>query len=284
MFSFKKKSIDTHTQLAREIILHAHIFKNAGTTIDWILERNFGKRFRDDREDKRMRLEPKYLESVISSKLDLTAISSHSMPLPPRLIDRVNFHIIVMLRHPLLRVRSFYEFERKQEASTLGAINAKKKTFKEYVAWRMCSDVPPTIRNMQVRYLTSNAFPAKKEPSIEHLQKAIEFSEANLLLGIVEKFDQSIIVFSEYFSDAGIDLDFAYRKQNVGARKERNVESELQQLNSDLGDDLYQLLLEQNTLDSRLYEHCEKLITTRVESIDGVQNKLDRLRTESDAL
>lgn len=35
----------------RDIILHSHIFKNAGTTFDYSLEKNFGKNFIDHRDD-----------------------------------------------------------------------------------------------------------------------------------------------------------------------------------------------------------------------------------------
>lgn len=283
MFSLKKKSC-INTQLARELVLHGHIFKNAGTTIDWILERNFGKRFCDDREDEKMRSDPKYLETLIFSKPDLAAISSHSMPLPPVDIAGVNFHVIVLLRHPLLRIRSVYEFEKKQNASTLGAINAKDKSFREYVNWRMKPDVPPTIRNMQVRYLTKNRLPVGGSLTEEHLHKAIEFSDSNVLLGLVELFDESAIVFSNYFEKVGIEIDFAYKKQNVSARKELRAEEELKQLKTDLGDDLYENIIEHNSLDIELYDYCQKLLQKRHENIDGVEQKLEKLRIASSAL
>ena len=39
----------------KQVILHGHIFKNAGTTLDWALKRSFGKAFVDHRRDDQMR-------------------------------------------------------------------------------------------------------------------------------------------------------------------------------------------------------------------------------------
>ena len=37
----------------RVIMVHTHIFKNAGTSLDWVLQKNFGKNFLDHRKSKR---------------------------------------------------------------------------------------------------------------------------------------------------------------------------------------------------------------------------------------
>ena len=51
----------------RHVILHGHIFKNAGTSFDWSLERSFGEAFVDHREDKLMREgRDKHLEAFLT--------------------------------------------------------------------------------------------------------------------------------------------------------------------------------------------------------------------------
>ena len=35
----------------RNVILHYHLFKNAGSTLDWSLQRQFGAGFVDHRDD-----------------------------------------------------------------------------------------------------------------------------------------------------------------------------------------------------------------------------------------
>jgi len=58
-----------------------------------------------------------------------------------------------MLRHPIERIRSVYDFERKQRGRTPGSRAAKSKSFRDYVAWRMTPAVAHTIRNYQTLYL-----------------------------------------------------------------------------------------------------------------------------------
>ena len=41
---FKKSKPEKNSQEKRNILLHFHIFKNAGSTIEWILEKNFPKK------------------------------------------------------------------------------------------------------------------------------------------------------------------------------------------------------------------------------------------------
>ncbi len=262
----------------RNIIAHAHIFKNAGTTIDWILRKNFGAHFNENREDQRMLKEPTYLKSLLELNPMLKAVSSHSMPLPLSPIDDLTLHTIVMLRDPLLRVRSAYEFEKKQQANTLGAINAKDKSFKDYVAWRMLPEVPPTIKNMHVRYLTRNSMPIKVVLSEGHLESAIEFVNENQLVGLVEKFDESALIFANHLKQYEIDVDFSYKRQNVGSSTHNKKELEIRQLQSDLGDELFEKLLLNNALDIKLYKYFEKLFLERIIGIPSFDKKLNELR------
>ena len=37
--------------MRRKVIIHKHLFKNAGTTFDWSLHKNFGNDFCDHRDD-----------------------------------------------------------------------------------------------------------------------------------------------------------------------------------------------------------------------------------------
>ena len=53
----------------RHIILHGHIFKNAGTTFDWSLQKNFGKNFLDHRKDLLMRREGRgHIEELLTNE------------------------------------------------------------------------------------------------------------------------------------------------------------------------------------------------------------------------
>ncbi|WP_170132057.1 sulfotransferase family 2 domain-containing protein [Arenicella xantha] len=270
--------------MKKTIIAHAHIFKNAGTTIDWILERNFGSGFQDDRDDTRMRKEREYIFEVLKAKPKLRALSSHSLRLPVPSSDVWDVHTIVMLRDPMLRVRSVYDFERKQVADTPGAQNAKRMNIAEYVAWRLQDDVAPTIRNMQIRYLTSNSMPQRFSPTSEYLEEAISFVEKNPLIGVVELFDESVVLFSEHFSKTEFEIDFSYQKQNVSRARAVSREERLAELESDLGAELYARLMSANELDMQLYEFTKAAVVKRFELVDGADQKLDDLRSACRAL
>lgn len=54
-----------------------HAFKNAGSTIDWALEKNFNKAFIDHRDDKNMKKGAAYLGPYLIENLNISALSSH---------------------------------------------------------------------------------------------------------------------------------------------------------------------------------------------------------------
>lgn len=265
----------------RVVLAHAHIFKNAGTTIDWILERNFGRDFRDDREDQLMLKDPSYLASLIQSSPSMAAVSSHSLPLPAAPIDGVNLQVLAMLRHPLLRVRSVYDFERKQKAQTPGAIHAKKYSFKEYVEWRLQATVSPTIRNMQVLYLSRNVLPAGQSLSDAHLQGAINFVKRQPLIGLVDRFDESMVVFSEHLLNMGFELDFSYVRKNVTSTVTLSELEKLDRLKADLGVSLYDLLVSNNELDLQLLDVADRTVRQRFDLINNAQQKMSEIRRQS---
>ena len=134
----------------RTVILHGHIFKNAGTTFDWSLKRNFGEGFVDHREDKDMRRQgADYLLRYLEERPGIVALSSHHLCCPLPVSEAFDFVPIFMLRHPIERIWSVYQFERRQKSDSPGARRAKELDLKRYALWRMQDDVNPAIRNYQ---------------------------------------------------------------------------------------------------------------------------------------
>lgn len=77
----------------RDIILHSHIFKNAGTTFDYILEKNFGKSFIDHRDDKNVvDGRQRYLNDFLNKNKKIKAFSSHSIHFKAKNSFKYNFH------------------------------------------------------------------------------------------------------------------------------------------------------------------------------------------------
>jgi len=275
--------------MSKKIVLHGHIFKNAGTTIDWILERNFPHSYCDNREDFKIRSEPTYLTEFLYKNPHIRALSSHSLPLPLAIeSENFDFFTMVMLRHPLLRVRSVYDFERKQVSSTPGAVHAKKYSFREYVDWRMKPNVAPTIRDMQVRYLTQTSCRKSEQLNDLHYRAALSYLKENMLIGIVDEFDWSMVVFDHYLSEHDVEIDFSYKKQNVSREKqftkEKKLEDSLEELRRDLGEPLYSKLLHNNQMDLKVHDVGKKLLKERFESIPEHKISLEKLRRKCSQL
>jgi hypothetical protein len=173
------------------------------------------------------------------------------------------FDTLVMIRNPLERIRSVYEFEKQQEASTPGAVHAKKFNFRDYVEWRMQPHVAPTIRNMHVRYLTKNTLPRSEALSNEYLEVALSSIKDNPYVGVVDLFDKSIGIWAQRFSEKGIKIDFKYKRQNVSTTKKSQASNKLQQLEEDLGDELFELVVSQNAFDIKIYEFARDMVNQR---------------------
>lgn len=249
--------------IIRHVVVHNHLFKNAGTTIDWTLRKNFGARFVDHRDNAAMKGGPGYLETFFREHPHVCALSSHHLPLPlPQMVDTV-FHLLMMYRHPLERVASAYHFERIQTQDTLGARFARKHSLREYVIWRMRTDVPPTIRNFHVWCSLPSPRPWSRGVTREDLERAKEFAMNLSLLGIVEEFDASMILFETVLRPAFPTLDLSYVQQNVRQNRCIDTQERIACLRNEIGEDTYAMLLEGNSFDIELYEYALEIFKKR---------------------
>jgi hypothetical protein len=236
----------------KTVIAHGHIFKNAGTTFDWALQRNFGHGFCDHREDDLMSLHgASYLGQYLQDNPGISAISSHHL-CDTSGIAGIDVIPVYILRHPIERILSVYTFERRQDSSSPGAIAAKKYNFKDYVQWRMEPNVNGVIRNYQTIYLAG--LQAKRPPlecTVDIFNAAITKVQ-NSLVGLVEEFDASMVKFEEFLKTRNIELDLSYTRQNVSSESATVIGNELPYIAEELGD-IFKLVLSNNSYDLALY-------------------------------
>ena len=262
----------------RSLILHGHLFKNAGSTFDWSLHRSFGDGFLDHRDDDRMRQGgPEFLKSLIVENPRVMAISSHVMPLMENLPKEIKVIPIYFLRHPLLRVRSVYEFElRQMPAITPGAIEAKKRSFREYIEWRLDESVGAIIRNYHSRYLGGlrRRGPSSKDDK-EDFETAMHTLAQSPVAPIVESYDASMIILEEALKPLFKSIDLSYVPQNVFHTKDHkiNLEDNLLKLRNDLGG-LYDRLAVANRFDLSLYKTGVELLNSHKKKLSEFDNKL----------
>ncbi len=99
----------------RFVILHYHIFKNAGTTIEEILIKTFPAGFAKlDTEDHDALLSNSVLLDLLNSNPGLQAISSHQLRYPVPQVKDFLFFDVCFLRDPLDRIRSMYDYFREK--------------------------------------------------------------------------------------------------------------------------------------------------------------------------
>lgn len=285
MFRIFKRKVSAQNYEAnngkRLVIIHNHLFKNAGSTIDWALKHNFANGFVDHRDNDSMKRGADYLGQYIDLHPSLCALSTHQLRLPLPKMDNVDFLLLTMFRHPLRRVVSVYYYERRQiGVSTPGAEYARNHSLKEYVEWRLRSDVPPSVRNFHVRKTLPRRRPARQALAEEDLLRAKEALKSMPLSGVVERFDESMAVFEDRLKVHFPEIDLSYLPQNISSRPSSSEEDEIALLQRELGESLFSELVEENQMDLDLYECAVSKLESSVNSMldfpnymEGFQNR-----------
>lgn len=247
----------------RYVITHGHIFKNAGTTFDYALEKAFGKDFCDHRDDKEMRQGgAEYLKQFILDNPNLQAISSHHLcnPLPES--DEFKCIPVYFVRNPIDRVLSVYNFERKQKRGSKGAEMASKLSLEEYVRWRMMPEAPKVIFDYQTAYIgrTKNLRPDERVTTEMFLRAVDTVVHQKALVGTVERFDESFGYITKQLSTYFPDVEFQYERKNVTNKSstDEKLRQAVDQLRPVLAD-----VVDGNAFDMALY----RVVNERLDSL-----------------
>lgn len=139
--------------MTRTILLHYHLFKNAGTSLDQILKRNFGDRWVTREFSTETRDNSALVAEWIAATPDAVAYSTHTAVGPVPQVEGVRVLTVMMLRDPVARIRSAYRFEVKQKAETWGAQLAKTHDLEGYVEARLARKGDRQCRNFQTNRL-----------------------------------------------------------------------------------------------------------------------------------
>ncbi|MDF1726212.1 MAG: hypothetical protein P1U53_00550 [Sulfitobacter sp.] len=174
----------------RTVILHYHLFKNAGTSVDQILRHNFpdewlGKEFPAKGGDNSA-----LVRDWIVGAPDIHAFSSHTMLGPLPQVPDTRIIPLLMLRDPVARIVSAYHFERQQRADTRGARLAKRHDLEGYVRARLTAPGDRQCRNFQTARLASMVPGTEPEPV--RARRAARLIDKVGLLGSVASFDASM--------------------------------------------------------------------------------------------
>ncbi len=265
----------------RDVLIHAHQFKNAGTTLDDALQRSFGEAFYDHRDDDEMRRGAEYLGPWLKSNELLCAVSSHwiTVPLPQQ--SDLRCHLMLMFRDPLERARSLYNFERRQEpAETPGSIKAKETSFLEYVRWQMLPEQGPALREFHTRYCSGNYLGDDLSGMYEIARSTVASTP---LVGLVHRYAESMVLFEYHLHRFFPELDLSYRVLNssgghcgVLADRRASVERELAPVLDEY--------LAANHFDMLLFKEVEKRFDRNIAEVPDLEKRLEELRQRCESL
>lgn len=244
---WKRKSAEL-----RKVILHYHLFKNAGTSLDASFKAYFNadewltSEFPSD-----LQTNQQQLHNWILQNSDAKCFSSHTAMLPPPIIAGVSVFPVIFVRHPIDRVASVYEFERKQGSDTYGSVLARNSNLSEYVEARLSRLHDYQCRNFHLHRFAS-MYPADQGSVVERANRAV----ANLpFVGVVSSFEQSLRELERALREFGFaDIALQPTQKNVSRKIEQTMDEKLEEIRSKMSPSVYQSLIEANSEDMAFFD------------------------------
>lgn len=255
----------------KRVICHYHIFKNSGTSFDKVLTKNYGKQhLAIDGPVPYFKINQDELLKIVSNS-GKHAVSSHQINLPvPTSLD-VLIEPVVFVRHPLLRLRSIYDFTRKARQARRSAYAARKTSFRD---WVMGGVKEPrhmaVLSNGQTRclsYIYDRPGPSRfsETSGFEFdLHQAYRNLAGVKLLGRTECFDQDVKRFETRLAAEGVEFrHYKFRPKNVTSKDiKASIGDRLANIEAELGEDAYELAVRLNRQDLELYEHVNERLAS----------------------
>lgn len=244
----------------RDVVLHLHIYKNAGSTVDRLLEQHFGDAWMTiDGPLHDFFLHQSELDFLVRRRRHLLAVSSHHARLPIPQSEAVRYRPLVLLRLPDLRYASVWRFERARTDPFLHASAAQRLGFKEWVEEQLRTR---RLSNQQA-YLLSFGH---DERVPQHHPGQFDRAAGNLaaleVVGLVERFDASLDAFERAYGPIFGPRAAAAPRVNATAVP-ASIGEQRAWVSDLLGEVLYEDLLAANLDDLHLYEAAERRLQER---------------------
>jgi hypothetical protein len=248
----------------RCIIVHFHFFKNAGSSVEYLLEQQFGADFE--------RFEPgaptetfpaTVLEPMLENNQQLRALSSHTIcfPLPSR--PDWSVFPVVFLRHPLDRILSVYNFERKQDSQNPGAIAAKTHGLGDYIEALLATPHERALCNYQAWMLADHSADIADDDAL--LQAALKTSNRLPVVGVVDEFAESVRRLTQWLSPYFPGLDLQPVRYNRTSPVLSQLDERIDGLRKSIGNRLFERIESENSVDFELYRMArQRLLETGV--------------------
>ncbi len=259
-------------------LLHFHIFKNGGSTLDWILKRNFGEQFREFHgPSSESTLFAPSIAKMLEENPGFSAFSSHHFRFPVEGID--NVVPLSFVRHPLDRVPSIYEQERRAQSDHLD-----DPVFESLSSWvaHALQHRPMLLCDAQVSFFGRGGI-YYEVPSEDCLLDAKDVLDSLEFVGVVSQYEESMALLEHVLRRWWPTFDASYFIQNASAR-ERTLEERLARLARLLEPEVYKALVLNNRYDLNLFEYAQRIQATRSSAIDDFSERVADLRMRCQSL
>lgn len=242
----------------RNVIVHYHLFKNAGTSLDAVLQWNFGKAWvqqefvETDRKALRLNAHSNHeaVGAFIADNPRLQAMSSHTALLPVPNVENTDIFSIMFIRHPIDRLRSSYQFERRQDADTFGANLAKTTDLAGYLRTLLDHKSHRAARNFQAFRLALN----EEASAGSELKRARRALDRLSFVGLVESFSDSLRKLEGLLRKNFHDFSAYEFRRNVTQLDSSSLEARLAAVRTEIGENLYDELIVANSDDMKIFE------------------------------
>jgi hypothetical protein len=190
------------------------------------------------------------LEFILSHP-KVQAISTHTLMIPVPWIEAVDILPLLFVRHPIDRLVSAYNFERFQDANTVGANLAKETDFAEYISTRLANVYDRSFRNFQAYRLAILA----PEGHSEEI-RAFKMLETLPFIGVVDYFSASMLEFVRVARPYFPSIFTIDTWENL--TQQGSIQSRLDSIHDDWGDELIHLIVENNLVDFAVYNSVKE--------------------------
>lgn len=268
----------------RFVLLHYHILKNAGTTVEEILYQNFRERLlRFDIPDRDEQVTNSHLLSLLDTHPNVSAVSSHQIYYPVPQAPGFIFFPLCFLREPLDRIRSIYDYfrDKPSEGDPVSEL-ALRVGLGDFTA-HLVEHYPWMVNDVQVNLL-SNGLINDQPKGLEDLERATERMLETSFLGVVDCFNKSLIAGQHSLRTVFPNLDCGRAPVNVSGGMGSTIDARIEKFRQACDPRIWAELVRMNQMDQELLKRARAEIDRRFKQIPKASKKLDALEHRIDQL